>query len=421
MQARVSLSKRAVNVPLLSGWVLVSLVVVLGLSMAGWAQTDPNQSAPPAAPAQPLVTMPAAGPAVTGNLPAGPYVAEAIGNDVHIRSGPGTNFYDCGKLYTGDRVQVVKSQDGWSCVVPPPGCFSWISMQYVSINLENPTVGTVTGDNVGVYAGSDFVEPMHSTSKQVSLNRGQIVKLLGEEKDDYYKIAPPQGAYLWVSTQFVQTATPAVGRPPVVDVGKMVKATGANATAKPADANNPAPLTGLDLYYALNEQLKAERAKAPAEQNYAEIKKKLTELAADKAAGRASRYAEYTLKQVERYELACKVSQEVAQQSKALQQTTAKIDEARTTRLAQIVDLSKYAITGKLENSSVYVGTGQARRYRVLDDTGTTICYVMPSGAAAGMDLSKFVGHKVGLVGKISPHEATARAFIEFSEIVQLD
>jgi SH3-like domain-containing protein len=419
MQARVSLSKRAVNVPLLGSWVLVSLVVVLALSPTGLAQNGPDQSAPPASVTQPLVTVPAPGPAGTGNLPAGPYVAEATGNDVYIRSGPGTNFYQCGKLYMGDRVQVVSSQDGWSCIVPPAGSFSWISMQYVSINQDNPTMATVTGDNVGVYAGSDFVMPMHSTSKQVSLNRGQVVKLLGEEKDDYYKIAPPQGAYLWVSAQFVEAATPAVGRPPVVDVGAMVRAPAAN-TKVPADAN-AAPLTGLDLYYALNEQIKAERTKAPAEQNYAEIKKKLTELAADQASGRAARYAEYTLKQVERYELACKVSQEVALQNKELQKVTAKIDEARATKLAQIVDLSKYAITGKLENSSVYTGTGQARRYRVLDDAGTTICYVMPTGPAAGLDLSKFVGHKVGLVGKISPHEATARAFVEFSEIVQLD
>jgi uncharacterized protein YgiM (DUF1202 family) len=420
MQARVSLSKRAVNVPRVCGWVFVSLVVVLGLSVAAPAQNDPNQSAPPAASGQPLVTTPAPAAAVTGNLPAGPYVAEATGNDVYIRSGPGTNFYDCGKLYAGDRVQVVTSQGGWSCIVPPPGCFSWISMQYVSINLENPTMGTVTGDNVGVYAGSDFVEPMHSTSKQVSLNRGQVVKLLGEEKDDYYKIAPPQGAYLWVSAQFVQATTPAVGRPPVVDVGAMVRKSAANPKAL-ADANSAAPLTGLDLYYALNELIKAEHEKAVVDQNYVEIKKKLTALAADKASGRAARYAEYTLKQVERYELACRVSQEVALQNKELQKVTAKIDEARATKLAQIVDLSKYAVTGKLENSSVYTGTGQARRYRVLNDAGATICYVMPTGAAAGQDLSKFIGHKVGLVGKISPHEATARAFVEFSEIVSLD
>ena len=103
-----------------------------------------------------------------------------------------------------DRVQVIKSDQGWSCIVPPPGCFSWISMQYVSINQQNPTMGIVTGDNVGVYTGSDTQEAKYSTSKQVVLHRGQTVKLLGEEKDDYYKIAPPQGAYLWVSSQFLQ-------------------------------------------------------------------------------------------------------------------------------------------------------------------------------------------------------------------------
>jgi SH3-like domain-containing protein len=417
MQARVSLSKRAVNVPLFGGWVLVSLLLVLGLSLVGLAQNEPN---PPAMPAQPGVTMVGPGSAEAGNLPAGPYVAEAIGNDVYIRSGPGTNFYQCGKLYTGDRIQVVKSLDGWSCIVPPAGSFSWISMQYVSINLENPTMGVVTGDNVGVYAGSDFVEPMHSTSKQVALNRGQVVKLLGEEKDEYYKIAPPQGAYLWVSAQFVQAATPPAGRPPVIDVGAMTKASPAAAVKPPADAN-AAPLTGLDLYYALNEQIKAERTKATAEQNYAEIKKKLAELMADKSGGRAARYAEYTLKQVERYELACKVSQEVELQNKELQKVTTKIDEARATKLAQMVDLGKYAIVGKLENSSVYGAGGLAKRYRILDEAGKTICYVMPTGSAAAMDLTKLIGHKVGLVGKISPHEATARAFIEFSDIAQLD
>jgi uncharacterized protein YgiM (DUF1202 family) len=413
MQARVSLPKYTVMVPPLGGWVLVSCVVILGLSVAGRAQLVPGQDAPPAEP------VPAPSGVVLDNQPpAGPYVAEITGNDVFIRSGPGTNFYRCGKLYAGDRVQVIRSQDGWSCIVPPPGSFSWISTQYVSINLDNPTMGVVTGDNVGVYAGSDIVEPMHSTSKQVPMNRGQTVKLLSEEKDDYYKIAPPQGAYLWVSSQFVQAPSVPVGRSPVGDVSAALRPPVGKV---PPDPNAAPPLAGLDLYYALSEQINAERAKSPAEQNYTEIRKKLTELAANKDGGRAARYSEYTLKQVERYELVCKVAKEMALQNKELEKTTSKIDEARATKLAQIVDLSKFAIVGKLENSSIYMGTGQARRYRILDESGATICYVMPTGTAAGQDLSKYVGHKVGLVGKISPHEATARAFIEFNEIAQLD
>ena len=412
MQARVHSPLRAV--PLFGGWVLVSLVVVLGLSLTGLAQVEPNQ------PASPAPAVPAPGGVTLNSPPAtGPYVAEAVGNDVYIRSGAGTNFYHCGKLYAGDRIQVIKSQDGWSCVVPPPGCFSWISMQYVSINLQNPTIGIVTGDNVGVYAGSDYVEPMHSTSKQVTLNRGQIVKLLGEEKDNYYKIAPPDGAYLWVSSQFVQATVAPAAKPAGIDVANVVKPA---PGAPPKDPNKPAaPLTGLDLYYALNEQIKAERAKPTPEQNYTDIRQKLTELAASKDGSRAARYAEYTLKQVERYELACTVTKEVELQSKELQKTTSKIDEARAAKLAQVPAVSKFAITGKFENSSVYTVGGQAKRYRILDDSGKTICYVMPTGSAATTDLSKYVGHKVGLVGKISSHEATARAFIAFSDIALVE
>lgn len=405
MLARISSPSRVVCVTLCSGWVpILLLAVVLVLPIAGLAQ-DPN------APAKPVVlpTDAAAKAPVSES-----YVAEVVGNDVFIRSGAGTNFYQCGKLYSGDRVQVIKSQQGWSCIVPPPGCFSWISMQYVSINLQNPTMGIVTGDNVGVYTGSDFVEPMHSTSKQVVLNRGQTVKLLGEEKDDYYKIAPPQGAYLWVSSQFLQAADKTLVQTPVGAAKPgMVK--------KPTDSNAPpgTPLTGLDLYYSLSDKVKAELNKRRSEQNYTDIKKKLTELAAIKDGGRASRYAEFTLKQVERYELACKADKEAAQQEKELQKITAKIDEARTTKLAQIEDRSKFAVMGKLETSSVYAGP--TKRFRVLDDAGKTICYVTPTGPALKTDFSKFIGHKVGLVGKIEPHEATARAFIEFTEVVLLD
>jgi uncharacterized protein YgiM (DUF1202 family) len=407
MQARVHSPKRWDRVTVCSRWALALCgAVVLILPAAGLAQ-DPNASSRPVL----LPNETAARPAASES-----YVAEVTGNDVRLRSGPGTNFYECGKLYAGDRVQVVKSQQGWSCIVPPPGCFSWVSMQFVSINLQNPTTGVVTGDNVGVYTGSDTQEAKYSTSKQVVLSRGQTVKLLGEEKDDYYKVAPPQGAYLWVSSQYLQPVNKALAKPPVAD---------ASTTGKPAavkklgDPN--VPLAGLDLYYSLSEKVKAELAKPKSEQNYTEIKKKLTELVALKDGSRAVRYAEFTLKQVERYELACQVAKEVEEQAKELEKTNAKIDEARAAKLAQVVDRSKFAVTGTLATSSVYSGAGQIKRYRVLDETGKTICYVTPTGAAVNADFGKLIGQKVGLVGKIEAHQPTAGAFIEFTEIVPLE
>jgi len=406
MQARVKSQRRVVRIAFWGPFSLTVLsIAAMSLPGAAWAQQDANLA----------VTTEMARAAA---LPEGPSVAEVIGKDVHVRSGPGTNFYHCGKLYRGDRVQVLKSQQAWSCNVPPPGCFSWVAMQYVSINMENPTEGIITGDNVGVYAGSDYVEPIHSTSKQVVLNRGQNVRLLSEEKDDYYKIAPPEGAYLWVSTQFLQPVRSPLGATPMDIV------TGPNTPVEtpptPQEIRTESDL--LDTYYALSKLVKEERNKPMSQQDYAEIKEKLKVIAENKGGGRAARYADFTLKQVERFELAGTVAREVELQSKEREKLNEKIGEARQVRLAQIEDLGRFAVIGKLENTSIYApAAGQARRYRLLDDSGKTVCFVSPTGAAAGLDVDKFVGRKVGLVGEIQPHQPTGRAFVEFSEIVPLD
>ena len=104
------------------------------------------------------VTAAAGAPDEAGDLTF-PHFAEITGDNVYVRSGPGTNFYHCGKLNTGDKVKVVGKHFSWSRVVPPAGSFSWISMQYVTIDPANPKVGNVAGDRVRVYAGSDFVKP----------------------------------------------------------------------------------------------------------------------------------------------------------------------------------------------------------------------------------------------------------------------
>lgn len=407
MQARMKSSRRAVRIAFGRCLPLaLFLFALLTLSAGAQAQQDTNLPVIPEA----TRTVSDAG---------GSFVAEVVGNDVYLRSGPGTNFYHCGKLYKGDRVQVVKVQQGWSCIVPPPGCFSWVAIQYVGINMENPTQGIITGDKVGVYAGSDYVEPMHSTSRQVVLNRGQMVKLLSEEKDDYYKIAPPEGAYLWVHSQYLQPVrslmeTPLVG----VVAGPNTPVETTPPTAEQLQTESDL----LDAYYALSKLVKEERNKPMAEQDYVELKEKLRALVENPIGGRATRYADFTLKQVERFELAGTVAKEMAMQSKELEKVTEKISEAREARLAQIGDLGRFAVIGTLETTSVYAPTAaQPQRYRVLDESGRTICYVAPTGAAAGKNLSEFVGRKVGLVGEIQPHQATARAFVEFSEIVLLD
>ncbi len=345
------------------------------------------------------------------SVPSFPYVAEITGDNVNVRSGRGTNYYSCGKLNKGDRVKVVNHQLGWSCIVPPAGSFSWISMQYIGIDPDNPTVGIVTGDGVRVYAGSDSIKPMHSTTRQRNLNWGDKVKLLGEVKDNYYKIAPPDGTYLWVITQYTKALGPVGEVPPTV------------VSPRPAVVRPPVVVrtdisaeAGLKKYYALEKLIEAERVKPIAQQNYENIKKALAEIVGSKKAGKAIRYSESALKLVERYEWAFKVEKAVRLQDAELQRILERINKARAIKLAEVENLGRFAVIGQFQTFVTY-GPGH---YRIIDDSGKTICYALPTGSASKMDLSKLVGRKVGLVGTIQPHPQTRGALVRFTETVEL-
>ena len=357
-----------------------------------------------------------------------PYTAEITGEDVYVRSGPGTNFYHCGKLKTGDKVKVVGKQFSWSRIVPPAGSFSWISMQYVTINPADPKVGTVTGDNVRVYAGSDYVKPLYSTTLQGKLSKGEKVKLSGEQLDDYYKIAAPPFAYLWVSTNFTKAIPePVIKAPPVAPIPTPIPTPSPVETKvepnEPDDANAtvvvvPAPVapkSPLEKYRELQEQVKAEHAKPADQQDYTDLKKALLEIANDTGAGNAARFSQFVVRQIEGYELALAVVKEVQLQNEQLEKVKDGIDKARTTRLAEVETMGKFAIIGEFQTYQTY-GPGN---YRIVNEAGKMICYALPAGAASQMDLTGFVGQKVGLIGTIEPHLATKKALVRFTEIVK--
>ncbi len=348
--------------------------------------------------------------------PSFPYVAEITDDNVNIRSGPGTNYYRCGKLKAGDRVKVVASKHSWSHIVPPAGSFSWISKQYVSIDPDNPSVGTVTGDAVRVYAGSDLLKPIHSTTVQLHLNKGDKVRLMGEEMDDYYKIAPPTGAYLWVLTQYTKPLG-AVGEVPL-----LVEPQAEPEAGIPAVVPTSIPLESEKLkeYYALAKQIEAERAKPMAQQNYANFKKSLAEIAGNKEAGKAARYSEFAIKRIERYELALVVDKEVQLQDSQLQRIRERIEKARATQLAQVPELGEFVVIGQFQTSEIYGPEEELKHYRIIDDSGQTICYALPEGSASLVDLSELVGRKVGLVGTVEPHPQTKSALVRFTEITEL-
>jgi uncharacterized protein YgiM (DUF1202 family) len=365
----------------------------------------------------------------TSNAPSFPYFAEITTDDVYIRTGPGTGFYRCGKFQKGDKIQVIGSQFTWSEIIPPAGSFSWISMQYVEPNADDPTIGTVTGDYVRVWAGSEYVRPENSTKMQVKLNKGDKVKLTGEQLGDYYKIAPPPGAHLWVSTQYSKPiatpigATPRLAIAPGIDLADETETTmDANATpmeliTETEEAPKSVAETELERFYTLQKDMETEQAKPMEQQDYTTIKEALLEIANNDQAGKAARYAEATVKKVEDFELAIEVNKTVKLQNENLKKTMDGIDKARSTKLLEIKDMGKYAVIGVLENFMTY-GPGH---YRIVDDTGVTICTAFPGEQASGRDFDALVGKQVGLIGKIEPYKQTAGALVRFNEVVSLE
>ena len=348
-----------------------------------------------------------------------PYIARITGNDVIVRSGAGTNYYACGKLFKTDKVRVVGTQFSWSRITPPPGSFSWISKQYVAVDPQNPAIGTVTGNVVRVYAGAPGLMAMRSTTTQTRLNTGDKVTLLGEEQDDYYKIAPPANAYLWVSSQYTQ---------PVAEAGAVETAYTAELTGTAdtytASAVTPEPIISaasrLTEFKALEAQVKLQRAKPADQRSYAEIKKKLTVIADDENAGKAARYAKYTISQIERIELALRVIKEVQMQDKQLELSLKRIEKARLEKLAESPEMGKFAVVGTLRKSSLFGSSPALKHYRITDKADKIVCYALATGLAAEMDLTGFVDRKVGLLGTVEPHPETAGSLVKFDNIVAL-
>ncbi len=180
-----------------------------------------------------LVAIPSVGradPAAAGD--AKPYVGQVAADDVLVRSGPSEGFYATQKLNKGDRVTVVGVRGGageWLKIVPPDGSFCYVAQAYVERSTGSDGVGRVTKPELNVRAGS-LLNGSKKT-RLMTLNTDDKVQIVGVD-DEYFKIAPPPGAYLYVQRSLV-TAVPDAA-PPAIPLA-------AQANEREPMASDPVP------------------------------------------------------------------------------------------------------------------------------------------------------------------------------------
>jgi SH3-like domain-containing protein len=136
------------------------------------------------------------------------YQIEGVINvdSIYVRSGPGEGYYPTQTLSKGANITVVGIKFDWLKILPPEGNFSYVGAVFVDKSADGST-GKINRNDVNIRAGS-LVNAM-KTTVQTRLSTGDQVQIVGKE-DEYLKIKPPAGAYLYVNKEFVTIARPAV-------------------------------------------------------------------------------------------------------------------------------------------------------------------------------------------------------------------
>lgn len=127
------------------------------------------------------------------------FVGQVNSSNVYVRSGPSTTrYYATTRLDKGDEVTVVGIRDEWLKIQPPKGSYSLVPRAFVN-RRGSGDVGRVT-QSKPVRAGSTMT-PLNN-AVQTKVEEGQDVQILGEQ-NEFYKIVPPPGAYLYIKKDFV--------------------------------------------------------------------------------------------------------------------------------------------------------------------------------------------------------------------------
>ncbi|MCX5682433.1 MAG: hypothetical protein NT049_01955 [Planctomycetota bacterium] len=176
-----------------------------------------------AIPAAPVGAPPSGEPTPGTPKPAFPYSGYINADAVRIRSGPGLYNYQLAVLNNNTPVVVENEVEGWLALRPTSGIYGLVKKSELSIAPDGKKAA-VSSPTARVYAASESAN--RHWGVMATLKQGDSVQVLGTAEDDMVKITPPEGAYIYVVSQYVQAGTgtsavnsvvEAMSEPPKVD------------------------------------------------------------------------------------------------------------------------------------------------------------------------------------------------------------
>jgi hypothetical protein len=379
--------------------------------------------------------------------PAARYVGEIVGNDVYVRSGPSKNYYPVMKLNAGNRVTIVGQESGWLAIAPPASAFSAIDAKYV--DQGDGRHGTVNASNVFVRAGSLLTKDDNWYARQLKLQKGAPVEIIGPGENGKLKIVPPEGTRLWISADFVtrvpgevlaanpdgaaptpastgsepttiagettrRSELPAVversaASSPPADSGASIRADtrrGSGATASASSKASAKPAKPVDVkamrsaLELIDKDLNSEMAKPLVERNFAPLIERFRPYAEQTDDEFSHLYAQQRITQMEWLATTVRdmrsvqeLAQGVQSDRKAFMAQRSQIKPPRT------ITEHGFHAEGELRTSAVYDVPNGPKRYRLVDPAGTvprTLCY-LEFPPECPLNPQDFIGRKVGV------------------------
>ncbi len=362
--------------------------------------------------------------------PASIKIGEVIGDEVHLRSGPGVNYYPVARLHKGDHVVIVGHKPAWVGVAPPSSTYSLVAKQYV--DLDGQDQGVINGDRVWVRAGTDLSDDKYA--KQTQLSKGASITIVGES-GEYYKIIPPKGAMLWISADYVRVADE--NQPTIADQEPVIEATpvAPQATPPPAPSIEGIEIDRLQSHIEHIEQVLEQEFKKDAyERDLQSVVDRFAPLASQDEDVAAKQYAAYRIKQLQRAMNRIESQKKAEELIVRLREQRIQFLEERSRIHPGPVHLAReFAVRGKFVTSAAYSSPVGLQRFRIIDPESKgmiphTIAYI-EIDPQSDIDPQAFVGRYVGvrargqklLEGSVDPMVVYTAAEIVILEEVPQD
>lgn len=347
-------------------------------------------------------------------------------NAVYVRSGPSENAYPVMKLDKGATVKAVGLRFEWLKIQPPDGSFCYVAKAYVNRHGDG-SQGKVT-NTLYVRVGSQL--NVMKTQIAMKLEPGSDVTIIGEQ-DEYYKIKPPEGTFLYVNHQFVdpvkvaqsdgtpvpsategQTTAPAQAQAPEsnnptaegpttapgVSTAILENATNSANPPSTGPSTNPSTASAEEQFDKLETQYAAMIAKPLDQQEIPELQSSYEKLAANasglpeslrRIAEAKASFLKTRDKDRQEYAAFKKRQDEMAQRNQAMQ-----AEREEITQRLRATDIKYFTAVGVLRPSSLQQGTG-GTLYRLTDPAnGRTVVYIRTDESKITGLLGQFIGVK---------------------------